>query len=898
MSVWLYSVTGNNWPVLKERLVWAVSDYNRTKPLSEGDILIFYVKGTGEFRGIYRIVSDWHEPTVTWNEGSDWKYEIDLETIQEGRAVVKKLVNNLAFIAKKKYYSAYLRGHTKGPSNSGRPIDESDYKTILNALRDSVAISGKPKYTTNYHPDVNRFAVRPSDEHLKSIMYSLDNSKHITVKHIVERIDQGKYAIPIFQRDYTWKLRQIEELWESIFSGFYIGSILTWKDTGQMGKKPVSGGPQLDDPSELILDGQQRITSLYYAVSDPKNWAPNDKRVLFFVDLNALLNPNSDPSDVIIAEPAQSAATKYPDDTAQFQKKIMPLTKLKDEKYIDWLTRFLSYLNTEMSGTEASKYHTQLMRICNHVWHQYQIPVVKLPKSLTLDRVAEVFERINSKGTRLSVFDLLNARFTRHKISLAKLLEDTLDKHQFIKQLESSEKYILQALCLYKTDNMNRKMILSLDDQYTIHPKFQKESFEKDWDGICQAINDTVKTLRSHRPNGFGAVKMSMIPSTVTIPVMAALLYKIETDDSLNDRISYSSKIRQWYWSVVTSDHYSGSSNTNAAKDYKEMCRWFNRGSAPEIVQEQRSNLDKLTFNSTSRNDVIYKTILCLVAKNGAHDFVDGTYPEDNELDVHHIFPKSKGQQYKGDTSIDSILNKTLLKSETNRNYIRDKSPSEYILSLFERSTEKKVRAQLNTHLISREGVDYMKEDKFAEFVNTRRETIRGQIRKLINDDDNQTDAYVAGLLHREESMHLEYKSSLQWNIKERRVDRNLRIEVIKEISAFVNTRGGKLLIGVNDDGTPIGIQNDIKYIGSNDKFKQLIASLITKHLGGHINTLLDIDFPVAENNKKICVLDIKSSPTPVYFNDNDFFIRTNSGKQLLPTPKALEYIKKFSKKE
>ena len=107
------------------------------------------------------------------------------------------------------------------------------------------------------------------------------------------------------------------------------------------------------------------------------------------------------------------------------------------------------------------------------------------------------------------------------------------------------------------------------------------------------------------------------MPYTVIIPILSALLYYISNNQQ--NTLSCKNKLRNWYWAVVSSDHYSRSTNSNIEKDYREILLWFNDGSRiPEIVMEQREKMTAMKFDSTKKNDSTYKAILCLITKKGA----------------------------------------------------------------------------------------------------------------------------------------------------------------------------------------------------------------------------------------------------------------------------------------
>ena len=259
----------------------------------------------------------------------------------------------------------------------------------------------------------------------------------------------------------------------------------------------------------------------------------------------------------------------------QYQKKIVPLTQLKDGNYGKWLFSFYRYLINEerYSDDEAEKYHMRLQKIFDDVWTRYQIPVVILPERLPLDNVAAVFERINSKGTPLGIFDLLNARFIIYDIVLKDLWEDAKRRHDNVRKWydEFNDKlplYIIQALTLSRSGFLRRKYVLNLDGLYKVSGEFDSKQFSSDWVEMSGYVEQAIVRITSRDREGFGGVNYSFIPYTIMVPLIACMLKEIENKAN---RISCLDKIRSWYWNSILVDRYSGSTDSMIESDFKIM---------------------------------------------------------------------------------------------------------------------------------------------------------------------------------------------------------------------------------------------------------------------------------------------------------------------------------------
>ena len=900
LSNWVWPVTPENWSTVKEIKVWAVGTEGKGKRVLKGDKIIFYVNGTLHFHGIFEVKSDWHKPTLQWpDETSVGEYavsEINLEEIQFGYASVNKLHLSLNFIEKKNpgLKGLYLRGTPHGPANSGKPISKQDYNLILNELK-QVQTEPNFKKIKEVENDFEELVELPPKSFRTEKIPPPDKK---TLEEIFQDVEKGKCAIPDFQRYWTWTKKQIEELWESIFQGYYIGSLLFWPTSEpRLGVTPVEGAPSLGDSYDLVLDGQQRITAIYYAIKSPQIPLPSTEVPYeFYLNINALLDIHRDSSEIIDSYNTKKAENKnLHDPQIQYKKKIFPLTLFQNRNYSDWLFGFYEYLkqNEAYSDEDAKKYYKKLQEIFGNVWSSYEIPVVKLPQSLLLDNVATVFERINSKGTPLGIFDLLNARFIIHDIVLKKEWENVKDSHENIRRWYDDFKnekvplYILQAMALSKSGFLRRKQVLNLDELYKISEQFQNDEFLKDWNEMSDYVEEAIIRITSTGVEGFGAPNYDFIPYTIMVPLIASLLKKIEKK---SNRTSCLNKIKFWYWNNILGDRYSGSTDSTAEADFKILKNWFDGNISEPFDLEERSNFDTMKSNSA-----LFKAIMCVIAKKGALDFIRGDPPQYSELEDHHIFPSSKAKKFNAENNIDSILNRTLIFDKSNR-FFANADPSEYLNKIMKEQDidEQTLKKRLATHLISDVAFECLLNDDFSGFTKEREKTIREEFKKLIYPETDSISIDLQELLKREDQ-NVEFKETLRWDVRQNKVNPALEEAVAKEIACFMNSGGGKLLIGVDDDGNPKGLERDYNTFKKKDSddFQKHLTNIIIKYLGKSIGASVTWSFHQLNGNE-ICLGEIPSSPQPVFVkinNEKKLFARMNSTCQPFDIQDALDYI-------
>lgn len=140
MSNWIWSVTANNWEIVKQRNVWAVKNKLRTKRISKGDKILFYVKRTGCFQGIFKVASEWYKTEDSkWSDEEEgevkYPFECKLELVQFGDAVFNELISKLDFVKGRTNPHFTLQAHSTGPGNYGHEISSHDYDLILNQMQ-------------------------------------------------------------------------------------------------------------------------------------------------------------------------------------------------------------------------------------------------------------------------------------------------------------------------------------------------------------------------------------------------------------------------------------------------------------------------------------------------------------------------------------------------------------------------------------------------------------------------------------------------------------------------------------------------------------------------------------------------------------------------------------------
>ncbi|HEX5988695.1 MAG TPA: DUF262 domain-containing protein [Solirubrobacterales bacterium] len=508
---------------------------------------------------------------------------------------------------------------------------------------------------------------------------------------LVERAHEGKICLPNFQRDFVWTREEVADLVRSIIRGYFIGSLLLLRcDANAPPFAPVFlRGAQPDTqeprPELLILDGQQRLSSLIYALTAPNlSLKDSSQRRWFFVDLDVLLSEPD--SDEVVFDRAKRELRGLDKVETQYEQRILPCTALLTQQaFYTWRDGFEDWLRQnepEQLDTYRADWRDGWTSAVT-AFQTFEVPLVELPRvddsdSESIGRVCAIFEKLNSTGVDLSVYDLLTARLYRDNIKLHDLWAEAVDRHERLRTWSKGKAdvhkfgvLVLRTLALLR----------GLDPKPRILIDLEPEGFEEDWRRAAAAMERALELATRVGPDGFGVFAEKWLPGFGLIPILAALRAQIE-DRKLGEEER--AELRRWYWCNVFMERYSSAVESKSRKDYLEMNRhWFEDGPEPECFREAEDLIGAPGFrvrDSASYASARYSGVFCLLALRNARDWRRGEDILLQDLHDHHIFPKAFLQRHGITKRVDvnSIANRTLISDETNGK-IKDKAPAEYI---------------------------------------------------------------------------------------------------------------------------------------------------------------------------------------------------------------------------
>lgn len=495
----------------------------------------------------------------------------------------------------------------------------------------------------------------------------------IGLRHLLSLVNAGELALPDFQRDFVWEPKETEELLESISRSFPAGSLLfmPWRDD-VFTPRAVQGAPDLNTaPNRLILDGQQRLSSLYQAC-----YGAGEYR--YFIALGPLME-DEDVEEAIFYR-HRNRCGKYNTVEQQADLLVMPLGALfgSGGGFHAWSERITKHRPEkdeeldQLRATLRETYEAHIKPI-----EDYDFPVVILAQSTSLEAVCSIFETLNRTGIRLSVFDLLAARFFAKGLDLRLKWKQSVADTPIIEQFSIDSYYLLQSIALRVKGSVQRGDVLRLS----------VADIEAHWDSVLAGYRAALEMLRDE----CGVRAGKWLPYGYLLVPLAALwreVIEVAGPASGANR----GRLKTWFWCSGLSASYDRAANTQASRDYAELKRWIEGGEPPETIAKfefEQSRLREITPKQQS----IYKALMALVIQHGARDFHHGqTLTQDSILaqsvDDHHIFPRAYLNPSKEEPAypiqlVDCILNRTMIDATTNRR-IGKRPPDQYMSEIRE----------------------------------------------------------------------------------------------------------------------------------------------------------------------------------------------------------------------
>jgi hypothetical protein len=582
------------------------------------------------------------------------------------------------------------------------------------------------------------------------------HSNDITMSEILASISKGDVQLPDFQRGWVWDDYRIKALIASISNSYPIGAVMFLEYGGENARfkyRPFTGVFQTSKPDKLVLDGQQRLTSVFCAMLSKSvvqtiTEKKADIKRFYYLNIIDCIDPQNDRVDTILSIPEDRMMK------SDFGRKIdldISTREKEFENHMFPLNIVYDLMECNMWQNEYQKYHNYSSDILDRYMffavnvlvpiQSYKVPVITLDKAIPKEAVCQVFENVNTGGVSLTVFELVTATFAAEDFELRKDWEkrqDALNNQAVLQNVTATD--FLTSLTLiagyYRHENGGLAVSCKKKDVLNLTLNEYKTFADKLTEGFIKAAI----FLKGQRI----FTERDLPYSTQLIPLSAIFtLLGTQTHDG-----TIRSKIAQWYWCGVFGEMYGGANETRYSLDVTGLMSWITKnGPEPDTINRAYFNPMRL-LSLQSRLSAAYKGVMALILKAGSADFISGSAMDfttfiDESTDIHHIFPRAHCES-KGyiKEKWNSIVNKTPLFARTNR-ILGGNAPSVYLNKI---ESENKVSAADLDKYIESHKIDKncIRSDDFQGFIVNRAQALLDLIssamgKTISNRDSDET---------------------------------------------------------------------------------------------------------------------------------------------------------------
>ena len=733
-----------------------------------------------------------------------------------------------------------------------------------------------------------------------------------TISKLVQKFLDKEIQLPEMQRKYVWKREKVRALIDSIYKGYPSGSILLW-ETDQL---PEIRNAAVEKNIEhslgttlLLLDGQQRLTSLATVLTGiPVRVKVG--RTTKEIPIEVYFNMNHPESfqEYDTGEEIKETIDDYSEDDEEEEEEDLEhlIFQLKSKKIINkpnWISVAKLFkegiapvlIDNKIEQTDPNypKYVQRLTNLYNRK-ENYLYPVQILSKDKSYAEVTDVFVRVNSAGMKLRAADLALAQVTSRWKGAIKLFTKVVADCQEAK-FDLDEGFLIKCLVSVSTGQNKFKII----------NKIPISQLQNDWEKTKKGLNFAINFLQENAKIETSEVLSS--PFLVIPIVCLAIKNNYKFSDPLERQI-----LRWLYAGAMWGRYSRGATETALDEDLAVIKKQENPLDFMMkniLAQSGRLEIKESDLEGRNTRSPFFVMSYVLARRNNAKDWVSGlTFRLQhlgrefkNEYD--HIFPRSKlepflmkqyNEKQKVKRLVNDIANIAFL---TKRNNVikSNKLPIEYFRAIINERGEDALTAQNITLDDSLWNLD-----RYEDFLQDRRKRIAHEINKLMNSLEKgeiKKEKSLEEILKEGETFTTEFKASLRWDYKQNKFNKELEHPILKTLTAFMNSDGGTLYVGVSNDGEVLGLEKDYDTLGHDknwDGWSKSFTNIINDHIGKQFHKFIKTE-SIPFDGKTITKVSVKRSSPEAYIDPDtrgEFHIRAGTTTQMLNPKETAAYLK------
>jgi hypothetical protein len=699
------------------------------------------------------------------------------------------------------------------------------------------------------------------------------------ISKLLDAIKDREIVVPEFQREYVWTLEQAKELIISLFLEYPTGSILVWETNNPPEIKNNAVNKKKMGWIRVLLDGQQRLTTLYLLLKG--------KIPPYYKEADITYDPRHLYFNLKTAEFEYYQKQKMSE--SPFWKSVVSCFKDRLDAFT--LVESLHLDNADEKLKIGKEINTNLMRLQAIANLDYFVQSV--PRGLDIDRAIDIFDRVNSMGTKLTEAELVLTHIAGKWPQARKVLK------QKISDYNKSSFY-------FDLDFLTRCLVVIIIKS-ALFKKMTEEVYEnmtgadyKDaWNKLVKILNYLIPILKQ---SAYISSSNDISTNNVLVPLVA---YLSRNDNSFEPALK--NHFLYWMFLALTWRRYSGQTDQRLDKDVYIATNSLHPviDLIREIEDERgRIRIKPSDLEGRGSGHPIHRMLFLLTRYNMAIDWANGGSLQDTmgdyySIQSHHIFPQAvlykngyDSENYLDRQRVNEIANRAFITRDTNLSF-SDKKPTNYLKDVMLKYPDALMQQMIPTE------TSLWEVSKYEDFLTTRRKMLADALNgfldsfkgKILEEAIDYED-----IINNGENDYIEFKSSLRWDFEKKNVNKLMEYVIAKTMAAFMNSEGGKLFIGVQDNGKIIGIKKDCQTLRNKNKdgFLLQVTQIVNQYLGKEFNQYVGAKI-INLKNEEVCVVTVTSSAMPVYVhntNKEDFYIRASASSQPMSIREANEYIK------
>ncbi len=730
---------------------------------------------------------------------------------------------------------------------------------------------------------------------------------------LVKSIELGAIGLPDIQRPFIWKNAKVRDLFDSMYKGYPVGYLLFWQNEFSDDSRVIGTDTKQKPPRLLIVDGQQRLTSLYAVVKTIPVVRENYGSELIHIAFNPLLEKFE------VADAAIRRDKSYISDISILWSKDTDLFEVVD--------RYLSELkgSREISSGETRQIKKSISKLQSLL--SFPFTALELSASIGEEDVADIFVRINSKGIPLNQADfiltLMSVFWDEGRSQLERFCREARkpsggEPSPFNHFIQPDPDQLLRVSVGLGFKRARLKYVYSLLRGKNLETEqFSDDRRVKQFEILKKAQERVTNLQYWHdfmnciRLAGFRSGRMISSQNNLLFSYILYLLGRIEYGA---EEFRLRRVIARWFFMSSLTGRFTSSPETTMefdlarfreVKDADGFVNILERACALALTEDYWQitlHNDLATSSPRSPSLFAYNAALVLLdaralfSKLKVSELLDPvSQGVRGAVERHHLFPKGYLATL-GITDLretNQIANYALVEWGDNMK-ISDQSPAHYLPGLASRFNKEEQARMYHWHALP----ENWEQMNYREFLEQRRELISQVIlegyRTLAAEQVEITpdlSLSISDIIVIGESSEVEFKSTLRVNLHTGSKDPKIELAVMKTIAGFLNTNGGILTVGVADGGTPLGIEAD--GFGNEDKMSLHLVNLIKDRIGPTRMQFIHARFEDYENCR-VMVIECSKARTAVFVKDGNierFYIRTGPSTTELSASQTQEYI-------